>query len=143
MNLKNYTSDVSVERSVAKIERKLVEIGAKSVNKDYSEGVLCGIRFLVDINSQTVAFELPAKVNKVFDVLWADISRPRQDTKQRIYEQAEKTAWKLVCDWVEIQASMILLEQADTLQVFLPYALVKNGHTFYNSLKDNGFKLLS
>lgn len=143
MNLKNYTSETSADRSVSKIERRLVEIGAKSVNKDYRNGILSGIRFLIDINDQTVVFELPAKIDRVFEVLWKEIKQPQANTQKQIAEQAERTAWKIISDWVDIQTSMILLEQADTLQVFLPYAIVGNGKTLYNMIQDNGYKLLS
>jgi hypothetical protein len=50
--------------------------------------------------------------------------------------QSERTAWKLIQDWVEVQLSMISLKQADFVQVFLPY--VWNGQrTYYQALKES------
>lgn len=145
MNLKNYTSSVAPEKSISRIEKKLVSIGAKNINKEYDKDqMLVSIKFLIDINSHTVAFALPARVKVVFDVMWKEISRPRPDTHKRIQEQAEMTAWKIIADWVEIQASMIYLEQAEILQVFMPYALVGSSNvTLYDKIKGDGFKALN
>ena len=144
MKLKNYTSETPKDRSVSKIINCLVEMGAKNINQQYENKMLSGITFLIDINDTTVAFSLPAKVEAVFKVLWEEVKRPNTGTEQRIREQAERTAWKIISDWVEIQAAMIHLEQAEILQVFLPYALIGNGgNTLYESMKSNNFKLLN
>lgn len=102
MNLKNYTSEVPAARSISRIEEKLVEIGAKNINKEYNDDKsLKGIKFLIDVNGQTIAFELPAKVSTVFKVLWEEVKRPNAGTKDRVRAQAERTAWKLISDWVD------------------------------------------
>lgn len=90
-----------------------------------------------------MAFELPAKIDRVFDILWDQVKQPQAGTRQRVKEQAERTAWKIISDWVDIQASMILLEQAQPLQVFLPYVLVSTGETLFTHLQNNSFKLLN
>lgn len=138
MNLKNYTSSMPVEKSIAKIEKVLVGIGAKNINKEYLDGGIIGIKFLIDVKGNTVAFSLPAKVNAIFDVMWR--ARTQRTDKQRkgVVQQAEMTAWKIVCDWVEIQASMIYLEQADVMQIFFPYAMISPSQTFYEKFIDNG-----
>jgi hypothetical protein len=54
-------------------------------------------------------------------------------------EQASRTAWKIVQDWIEVQMSMIQMKQADTLQVFLPY-VYDGKRTFYQVLQQNNFR---
>lgn len=142
MNLKNYTSQTKSEISIARIEKHLVQIGARNINKEYEDQILRSIKFLLDIKGNTIVFSLPARVEVVFDVFWKEVKRPRPDTKQKIQVQAEMTAWKIIADWTEIQCSMIYLEQAEPLQVFLPYAMIgETGQTFYEKINSN-MKLL-
>ena len=59
----------------------------------------------------------------------------------KIRDQASRTAWKLMQDWIEIQVSLIEMRQVEFLQVFLPY--VWDGQqTYYSYLKEGNFKLL-
>lgn len=143
MNLKNYTSTTPAINSMGRIEKCLVQAGATDISKKYDQGVCTAITFRMLVNLNPVFFQLPAKVESCFDVLWKEVKRPRADTKRLIREQAERTAWKIVCDWVEVQLSMIMLEQAEALEVFLPYVYnPATNQTFYNQLKDKQFKAL-
>lgn len=146
MNIKNYTSEVAPEKSVAHIEKTLVEIGAKNINKEYVHGMLSGIKFLVDIKTPNginmVAFELPVQVNEIFNFYWNGRYQKTEKQKKMVMEQSLRTAWKIISDWVDIQASMIHLKQAEILQVFLPYALAEGGETIFSKLKSGNFKAL-
>jgi hypothetical protein len=143
INLKNYTSTVPAVTSMGRIEQCLVKSGATDISKKYEDGICKAVTFRMLVNGQPLFFQLPAKIGPCFNVLWKEIKRPRPDSRQKTKEQAERTAWKIVSDWVEIQMSMILLEQADALEVFLPYAYnPATEKTFYNSLKEGGFKAL-
>lgn len=144
MNIKNYTSGVPAEKSISRIEKILVEMGATSINKQYGDDKkIIAICFLIVVSGNTIPFKLPAKASEVYDVLRSEIKRPQQGTLANLYDQSERTAWKLVCEWVEIQMSMIKLKQADFIEVFLPYVYdYANNKTFYQSIKDGGFKQL-
>lgn len=147
-NLKNYTSTVPADKSISKIERLLVDFGAENINKTYNKETkkLDSISFLINIPgiTNTMAFKVPAKVDRVFDVLWAQYKKPTPTTKQRVLDQSERTAWKIVCDWVEIQVSMIQLEQAEFIEVFLPYVYdPEKNQTFFEKLKETNFKQLN
>jgi hypothetical protein len=143
MNLKNYTSETPAINSMGRIEKCLVQAGATDISKRYNDGICTAITFRMMIKLQPVFFKLPARVEACFDVLWKEIKLPRPDSRQRVKAQAERTAWKIISDWVEVQLSMIMLEQADALEVFLPYAYdPQNDTTFYHRLKENNFKAL-
>ena len=145
MNIKNYTSTVPSDRSVSFIEHRLVSAGATHISKVY-EGEplrLRGITFQIPINGIPLLFKLPAKTDAVFKVLYAEVRKPRPTTKQTIEEQAERTSWKILADWVDIQISMIKLEQAEFIEVFLPYSWDPNkNQTLFEKFKDGGFKQL-
>lgn len=123
MKIKNYSSEASPSVSMAKIEEALVQIGASNINKQYKDKICTGISFLIydERQKKTIAFALKAQVNEAFNILWGQIKKPIDGTKERIMDQANRTAWKIVSDWTEIQCSMILLGQAEPLQMFLPF----------------------
>ena len=142
--IKNYTSGVPVDRTMAKIESVLVHGGAVNIMKDYHAGQIVAVCFFVNepATGKRLAVRLPANTEAVYQTLRAAVKRPRPGTLERLKEQAARTAWKLMQDWVEVQISLIQMNQAEFLQVFLPY--VWDGkRTFYNVLKDTGFKMLT
>jgi hypothetical protein len=101
--IKNYTSTVPSSTSMARIEKCLVEAGATDISKSYDSNRICSaIKFRMMINNTPVFFQLPANVDACFKVLWAEIKRPRPESRNNTLQQAERTAWKIVSDWVEI-----------------------------------------
>ena len=146
MNIKNYTSTIDASRSMAKIEELLVEIGATNINKQYAEKVCIGITFLLfDQQLQkTLPFHLKAQVQECFTILWQEVKRPRSDTRTILQQQANKTAWKILSDWTEIQCSMILLGQAKPLQMFLPFMYdMKTSETLFDKVANGKLNLLT
>jgi hypothetical protein len=145
MNIKNYTSTVEASRSMARIEDLLVEIGATNINKQYQDKICTGITFLLYDQQlqQTIAFHLKAQVEECFTILWKEVKRPQANTKSILQQQANRTAWKILSDWTEIQCSMILFGQAKPLQMFLPFVYdIKSNQTFFEKIKDGDIKLL-
>lgn len=144
MNIKNYTSGVPVSRTMARIEEVLVSGGASNIMKDYRNGVVDAVCFVVHepATNKRMAVRLPANVDAVYEALRTAVKRPRSGTLEKLKDQASRTAWKLMQDWVEVQISLIQMNQAEFLQVFLPY--VWDGkRTFFSTLKEGGFKMLT
>ena len=42
---------------------------------------------------------------------------------------SERTAWRIVKDWVEAQMALVETRMVTVPQVFLPYTLMRNGRT--------------
>ena len=145
MNIKNYTSTVDAIKSMSRIEEMLVEIGATNISKTYENKVCKGITFLyydTQVN-QTLAFQLKAQVEEVFNILWKEVKRPQASTKEQLKSQANRTAWKILSDWTEIQCTMILLGQAKPLQMFLPFIYdVKTEETLFDKVVNGKMPLL-
>jgi hypothetical protein len=144
MVLKNYTSQVPASRSIAAIEAKLAHHNAHQILKKYDERKrVSAIAFIVKVNGADLPFQLPARVKQCEQVLRAQVRRPQPGTFERIKAQAERTAWKIVSDWIDAQMAMIELSQVEFMEVFLPYVYdVANDQTYFERLKEHGFKAL-
>lgn len=150
MNLKNYTSDMPFSRSINKIESCLVQAGATNISKKYDKGTCVAIMFRMVVNNNPIFFQLPANVDACYKSLLKSLKKNKNGEYHGSVDldkwksQAERTAWKIICDWVEVQLSMILLEQAETIEVFLPYVYdPAKDETFFQKLKGNNFKQLT
>ena len=141
--MKNYTSSVPVEVTVMRIEKLLVKYGATKVAKEYVAGEVAALTFTImePKTQREMRIHLPVKPKSVAKVLIAQYTKLQSGTERRIQEQSARTAWKLMQDWVEVQLSLIEMEQAEFVQIFLPY-LYDGKRTYYESLKEEGFKLL-
>jgi hypothetical protein len=56
--------------------------------------------------------------------------------------QAVRTAWRIVKDWVEAQMALVETQMVTTQQVFLPYAIMKDGRTLTEHVEQNPAFLL-
>jgi hypothetical protein len=148
MNLKNYTSGVAVEQTIARIESRLASIGANSITKHYSpDRRIAAILFVIELGDRCYSIRLPANADACFDAMWKEhckrSARIHPSAKERIKDQALRTAWKLVQDWVDVQVSLIVMQQAEWLQVFMSYVYdPQSQQTFYELAKGGGFKQL-
>ena len=141
--VKNYTSQVPASRSVNQIEARLVKHGAKNILKLYENKKLTGVAFIVSVNGTDMPFRLPARVDRVEKSLRTAVSRPRKGTLNRIADQAERTAWRLLADWIDVQMSLIELDQVEFTEVFLPYIYdISKNLTFFEKMKATGFAML-
>ena len=144
MNIKNYTSGVPASTSISHIEEYLINYGASDISKKYDENKICkSITFRIIVNSIPTFFQITVNTEACFKVIRSNRVRPTSATDITDRKQSERTAWKIVSDWVEIQISMVIMNQIDLIQAFL--ANVYNPateKTFYTSIKDNGFKQL-
>jgi hypothetical protein len=141
--VKNYTSQVPANRSIQHIEDCLVKHGAKDILKLYVDKRLTGVAFIVTVDNKDIPFRLPARIDRVEKQLRESIKRPRSGTLSKIKDQAERTSWKILADWVDIQMSLIELDQVELMEVFLPYVYdYGKKQTFFDKMKSNNFSTL-
>lgn len=160
MFLKNYTSDVPASITIGRIQALLIKIGVASISMEYgAKGEITAITFHISIGGKKpIAIRMPADVESAVTALFLDYAdgqkitpdgnridtydrRRARKTRADFRDQGERTAWRLMQDWLEVQISMIQLQQADPLQVFLPYAW-DGEQSFYQRLKAGNFKAL-
>lgn len=139
LNIKNYTSGTPVSLSLSKIEEYLVQAGATFITKNYSSNTKeCeGIFFVFMIDNIPTQFKVIAQTEQCYNVLIEQYKRKTDSAMQTCREQAARTAWKIICDWVQIQVSMILLDQAKPAQLFLSCIYdQKNNKTLFEHFED-------
>jgi len=142
--MKNYTSQVSVSMTVSRIEQILAKAGIRNILKDYNDGEVAALYFTLPhptLQGSSIPVRLPANIGAVMQVLSSGVKRNSAERNKRLWEQSRRTAWKLMQDWVEVQLSLVELQQVEALQVFLPYVWTGQ-ETLYARMKSNGFKAL-
>lgn len=159
MFLKNYTSDVPVPTTILRIESTLIKCGVKGIEKEYeADARVLALTFTIEIeDGKPMRVRLPVREEQVLQALWLEyvngdtmtndgqaIEWPRNKKKIRedFREQAQRTAWRIMQDWVEVQMSLIVMKQCDVREVFMPYIIVGRNQTLFESVRDSGYKLL-
>ena len=145
MAIKNYTSTVPMIKSIGRIEHRLAQAGATHIAKSYLGERPIGIIFQIKVNEISMTFKLPARSDNVYRNLKMQRKNPPTKAQdESLRQQADRTAWKILNDWIDIQVSMIELDQAEVVEVFLPYTYdVKSDKTLFEGFKDNNFKMLT
>lgn len=141
MPILNYTTSIKVEKTVGEIQEKLARAGARAVMTEYDdEHVVSAVSFRMLHMNIVVSFRLPAQIDKIYVILQRDDNVPRR-LKSR--EQASRVAWRIIKDWIEAQLAIVEAEQAEMVEVFLPYAQnPATGQTLFEQLAGSEFKLL-
>lgn len=152
--IKNYTSgkDTKTEGlklTMDKIQKILVAHNAKSINFEYKEGKVSGLIFVLEINGTDFGFKLPSKTEKVEQIFLNEkkkrvrYSWDKENTKlsEAEVEQAQRTAWANIRDWVDAQMALIETEQVKFEEVFLPYMIDRNGKSYFEHLQEKQFLL--
>jgi len=135
--LKNYTSDAKVESSLAKIEELVVKHGATQFFKEYKDGLVVGVVFIIPILSGELPIRLPARVEQVKHKLYGK----RSTYSQAMEEQSRRTAWANIRDWMDAQMALIETEQVKLEEIFLPYMTDRSGKTLFEHMQENQFKM--
>jgi hypothetical protein len=104
-------------------------------------GKVKSVSFQLIVKGYTLAFRLPAKVDGVYKVMYGN--RTKAFDRKRAQAQAERTAWRIIKDWIDAQLALVEAECAEMAEVFLPYALKADGSTMYEALIESNMKLLT
>ncbi|MBL4576413.1 MAG: hypothetical protein JKY51_10025 [Opitutaceae bacterium] len=144
MGLLNYTTKIDASKSIAEIQKCLQKHGANAILTEFGdEGFIESLSFKIHVHEQDISFRLPCDWKPVAEIL-------RHETKVPIYvrendellkDQSLRVAWRVVKDWVEAQMAILEMQMVTVDQVFLPYAVTKDGSTVYEQICSNGFLL--
>jgi hypothetical protein len=136
MSLLNYTTKIDADRTAGEISRMLSKAGASAVLTEYDpkDSYVTALSFKMSVGDQSIGFRLPCDWKPVLTLLEQDRKVPRALTNR---EQAVRVAWRIVKDWVEAQLALIETKMVTTQQVFLPYAVMKDGRTLSEKIAES------
>jgi hypothetical protein len=143
--IKNYTTDVPVQKTILEIQNLLVQNGARGIATEYdSNGMLKDIFFKIMVKERELPFRLPANPDAVYAALHADALPHYHEWYGEQWKiEAQRIAWRICKTWLEAQLTLINLEQARIEEVFLPYLVMPGKKTLYEVMKGNQFLLPS
>jgi hypothetical protein len=142
--LLNYTTSIEPTKTIFEIQGQLSSHGAKQVMSNYTDnGVIESLSFvIITPEEKAIAIRLPCDPGPVYNVL---IQQNREGKIPRSFvtkEQAMRTAWRIVKDWVEAQMALLETQMVKMEEIFLPYAIVKDGKTLFESMSMSRYALL-
>lgn len=128
MPIKNYTTTVPANRSINQIQDALIKHGATGVVFNYEKGTgrIAALIFKLDIKGNTRVFNLPCEWRK-FQLVLKQQEVRRYDDEDYVY----RVAWRNIRDLVLAQLAFCETEMAEVPQLFFPFAMSKNGKTFF------------
>jgi hypothetical protein len=141
MALLNYTTKIDADKTAIEIARCLSMHGAQAVLTEYDEanGTVTALSFKLNLAGNSMGFRLPCDWKPVLRILESDAKVPRANKTK---EQAVRTAWRIVKDWVEAQMALVETQMVTTPEVFLSYAVMKDGRTLGQHVQTNPSLLL-
>jgi hypothetical protein len=140
MPIANYTTKVPAGRSQQEIQDMLTAHGATGILTEYEKGTgrLQSLSFKIDINGKMMGFRLPIKWREARKALIAaGIYRADRDE-----DYCYRVAWRIMRDWVRAQMAILEMEMVELEEIFLPYAVQRNGRTLFENLIDDPERLL-
>lgn len=140
MALLNYTTKIEAEQTIGEIQRMLSGHGVTAMMTEYEGRNVSAVSFKMVIDGKPMGFKMPCNWRAVREVFKAepDIRRTKLNTD----EQAIRCAWRIIHTWVKAQLALVEVNMVTIPQVFLPYAIMKNGQTLSEHVMNNPNMLL-
>ena len=135
MAIKNYSSKVDVYTSLGEIQGALAKGGARKIMIDYDEtGDPIGLTFGLLVEGQILGFQLPANID-------GGLAALKREKIKVDREQAKRTAWRNIRDWVLAQMAFVEAGNVQADEVFLPYLTDGRGTTLYTAFRSGQLAL--
>lgn len=140
MPILNYSTTIEAVKTVGEIQSILAKNGDSRIVTEYEGDMVIALSFMVPTKSGNISFRLPVRPDATLNIMRQSRCPRRLCNKP----QAIRVSWRIVKDWVEAQMALIQTQQAMMEEVFLPYALSKDGSTtLFQSLSAGGFLMLA
>lgn len=126
MTVRNYTTQINTEKTIMEIEQILLKFGAVNIFKEYQGSKISGLMFTIFKDMRKIPFRIPMAIEKTRDIVARAVDEgklPRRYLSEPLRsEQGERIAWRIIKDWIDSQLSLLEMQFADAIEIFLPYA---------------------
>jgi hypothetical protein len=147
-HIKNITTQIPVEKTIMELEGILSSFGASMILKEYEGSRVKALSFMVEYGGVKMPFKMPMKVDKARALIEREANAGRLGKRYASEplrtEQAMRVGWRLLKDWVSSHLSLLEIEYATPIELFLPWAwddITKK--TLYETLEEKGFSGLA
>ena len=124
------TTKIDAQKTAAEITAELVKAGATSVNTDYRNGQISGLRWVMKINGIDTLFDMPVRIESICKLI-------------RDKDQARRVAWRQLLRWVQAQNAMIATGMIQLAEVYFAYAVRPGSdETLFQFMMNTQFKAL-
>lgn len=143
--IKNFSTTIAVEKTIAEIEKMLSKYGATKVMKEYDvDGNPIILVFGIMTDHGELAVRLPINIEKILDVFKLQVSSGKLQRKfwgtDWAREQAARVSWRIIKDWLDAQLTLLHIEMVKVEEIFLPYIYSdKLQMTVYEMIEQNKF----
>lgn len=141
--LLNYTSEAPTEKTISDIQKMLSQHNVVAMMTEYEGPQVSAVSFRISVDGKEMAFKLPCNWRKVKEIMKrknANRLRIRGRLERLVDEsdeQAQRTAWAIIKDWMEAQLALVEVNMVTLQGIFLPYMRMRNGKTLTENIEEN------
>ncbi len=140
MSILNYSTKISAEQTIGEIQQMLSKHGVTAMLTEYDGPHVSAVSFRMMIKGQQMSFKMPCNWRAVFEILMADKQVRSKGCANE--PQAIRVAWRIIHTWVKGQIALVEVNMVTIPQIFLPYAIMRDGQTLAEHIEsDPGFLL--
>lgn len=142
MAILNYTTKIDAWKTVNEVQQILAKHKVSHFSIKNEGSFPIALSFTIDYKGHPLNFLLPCNHEGVLRCLKRDQHVPSKFTNS---EQALRTGWRIVKDWVEAQLAIVEADIAPIQEVFMPYLVINtSGETLAKKiLEGDGMRLLN
>lgn len=142
MSILNYTTKIDAWKTVNEVQQILSKHNVSHFSIKNEGTFPVALSFTIDYKGMPLNFLLPCNHEGVLNCLKKDRKVPRANKNS---EQALRTSWRIIKDWIEAQMAIVESELAPIQEVFMPYLVINaTGETLSaRILNGDGMKLLN
>lgn len=142
MSLLNYTTTIESEQTIGEIQKMLSGYSVAAMMTEYDGPQVAAVSFKLMIDGKPMGFKLPCNWQGVREVIKQDPKAIGRVGLVKLDQQSVRTAWRIIKDWVEAQLALVEVNMVTIPQVFLPYAIMRDGRTLAEHVESNPSFLL-